>query len=1164
MTKIQKLVMHGFKSFAKRTELLFGDDFNCILGPNGSGKSNVLDSLCFVLGRLSSKSLRAEKASNLIYNGGKTKKPMKQGEVSIFFDNNDKTFPTEDPFVKITRIIKQSGQSIYKINDQKRTRQQILDLMSVARIDPDGFNIVLQGDVVRFTEMNTEDRRKVVEDISGISVYEDKKQKALKELEKVSEKLREAEIILAERNAHLKELKKERDQAMKFKDLESKIKENKASYLYIQIQRIETEKKKYDDKISIEQQEINNLNENISQIKQLIHEKKSSIENINSEIEQKGEKDQVDMQREVEQSKVELATGKTRIEHCRTQIDSINLRKEQLKKDKDEIVKQIEGSEKKRQQLEKEKIRIQEDLKKVESHINKFKQDNSINDAADIEKQIDELDKRSEQKQIEIDELRKKQQELLRKKDSLEFQINTFDEKIEKIKEIEQEHKKELDDIKDKKQRFKQSILELNKRLNDDSRFAVEISEERQKQSKAQEKLAKIEAKQMQFKEQVAGNRAVSEILKQKQKMKGIYGTVSELGNVKSEYSLALEIAAGPRLNSLVVDSDKVASDCIKYLKQNKFGTATFLPLNKIKERGGANNIKRLEKANGVHGLAVKLVDYDAKFSKIFSYVFGDTLVVDNIDVARRLGIGSARMVTLEGDLTEISGAMQGGYRYKKNVGGFQEKDMISDLNQAAEYVESIENHINLLVKQREDNEKFIDKLREEKANLEGDIIKAEKGLHLQPGEIEASEKAKQDLQKQLESLDEHSQKIDDDISDINKELTGFKISRQQLRSKISDLRNPALLAELNTFEEKRSKLKEQMIQLDADIRNIHTEINDMKLPEKEKITELIKNHDKELENFEKEIKRLSEHIEKNESDLIKREKDLQEFHIKYKALFVKRDSLGDEIQKEENKIEKLREQSKEIEIRMNKFSLLLAEVKAKLAGLFEEFRHYEGVKINKEKSEDMLKDEIRKFEKMVNDIGNVNMRALEIYENIEKEYNSLLEKKDRLGTEKEDVMGMMDEIEGRKKELFMKTFDVINENFQRIFGELFTKGEASLVLENQENPFEAGLNIRVRLVGKKFLDIRGLSGGEKTLTALSFIFAIQEYDPHSFYVLDEVDAALDKHNSEKLAKLIRKYVDNAQYLVISHNDALISEADNLYGVSMNEHGITNVTSLKI
>jgi len=233
MTKINKMVMHGFKSFANRTELLFGGDFNCILGPNGSGKSNIGDALCFVLGKAGAKGLRAEKTANLIYNGGKLKNPAKQGEVSIYFDNTKKTFPTEDDEIKISRIITSSGQSKYKINDKTRTREQIRDLLGLAKIDPDGYNIILQGDIIRFTEMPTTERRVLIEDISGISIYEEKKHKAQLELERTGEKLKDADLILSERGTYLKELRKDRDEAQKYKDMNDKIRQNKASYLKI-------------------------------------------------------------------------------------------------------------------------------------------------------------------------------------------------------------------------------------------------------------------------------------------------------------------------------------------------------------------------------------------------------------------------------------------------------------------------------------------------------------------------------------------------------------------------------------------------------------------------------------------------------------------------------------------------------------------------------------------------------------------------------------------------------------------------------------------------------------------------------------------------------------------------------------------------------------------
>ena len=322
--------MHGFKSFAKRTELVFGNDFNCIIGPNGSGKSNVLDAMCFVLGKSSVKGLRAEKSANLIYNGGKTKKPAKQAEVSIYFDNTSNIFPTDDKEVKITRLVKKNGQGVYKINDKTRTRAQIIELLSLAKIDPDGYNIVLQGDINKIIDMTPVERRQIIEEISGISIYEDKKQKAIRELDKVEGKLKEAEIILIERETYLKELKKERDQARKFKNLQDRLNSNKATSFHRQITQKRAEKEELDERSAKHKEKIDVASKEVESIKKEIAEFKSKIENINQEIEQKGEKDQLDLHKEIEKLKINVATSKNRIETCKDEIAKIKNRKENL------------------------------------------------------------------------------------------------------------------------------------------------------------------------------------------------------------------------------------------------------------------------------------------------------------------------------------------------------------------------------------------------------------------------------------------------------------------------------------------------------------------------------------------------------------------------------------------------------------------------------------------------------------------------------------------------------------------------------------------------------------------------------------------------------------------------------------------------------------------
>jgi len=1165
-TRINKMVMHGFKSFAKHTEILFGGNFNCVLGPNGAGKSNVLDALCFVLGKSSSRDLRAEKSANLIYNGGKSKKPAKQGEVSIYFDNSNRIFPTEDKEVKISRIVRQNGQSIYKINDKAMTRQQITNLLSLAKIDPDGYNVILQGDIIKFVEMHPEDRRVLIEDIAGISVYEEKKHKAMLELEKVEQHLRETELILTERNTYLKELKKDRDQALKYKEMSDKIKQNKASYLKIQIDKKETDRKEIKDKIDSGNSDLASLREKISKLKQENEEKKKQIESISKEIEEKGEIEQIKLNKDVETLKIELTKNNSRIETLKNELNKISKRRNDLKDSIGDIEKRIWQLTNERKDYDGQIEAKSKDRELISNKIIKFKEKNQLDNVADIERKVEEIDRKADELQKEITALRESQHNLIREKDRVSHDITLIEDKIKKVIDVEKEYKQQLDALKDKRQVFRSTTLELNKCLDEDSSLAVQLSDSRRKLNAVNEELAKLRAKYITIKEFARGDLAVKKILELKNKREGIYGTVADLGNVSSKYAVALEVAAGSRIKSIVVENDRLAAELINYLKENRLGTATFLPLNKINSKEINDEAKKMLGAKGVHDLAINLVSFEQKFKKIFSYVFSDAVIVDNIHVATRLGIGKAKFVTLDGDAAEISGAMHGGFReHKKEAFGFKEREVAENLQENEKKIGELENLISILEKRRNENEARITELREKKAIFEGEIIKSETSMHLETGDTEISRQQQKELESKEKQVDNEINKINNNIAEFNKQLTNLKIEKQKLRSVIAQLNDPTLLAELNTFEQKFKELSEEIIMLGSEIKNIDAQIINIFLPDKEKTEKILKQLDKDEDEFNNESKKLQETILQKESTLKEKEILAKEFYTKFRSLFTKQNKIKEEVQKNEIGVDRLTEESRQIEIKVNFHSLKNAEITASLAALNQEFAQYEGIKLDLEKSEEQLKNEISKFEKMREDIGSVNMRALEVYDEAERQYNEFLDKKGKLGREKDDVLTMMKEIDGKKKELFMKTFDVVNNNFKNFFGMLTTKGaEANLVLENEENPFEAGVRINVKITGSKFLDIRGLSGGEKTLTALAFIFAIQEHEPASFYVLDEVDAALDKHNSEKLAKLIRKYAERAQYIMISHNDNVVSEADILYGISMNDDGISQVVSLKI
>ena len=418
VTKVTKLEIRGFKSFANKTELLFGDNFNCVLGPNGSGKSNVMDALCFVLGKGSSKEMRAEKSSNLIYNGGKLKNPAKEGEVSIFFDNTNKVFPIirdesaskrkkpeEDKYpneIKITRLIKENGQSVYKINDKAKTRQEVLDLLSFAKINPDGYNIVLQGEIISLIEMTPLERRQMLEQIAGLSVYEEKKEKALRELQRVEEKMNEVEIILAERKTHLQELKRDRDQALKFKDLNDKIKSNKATLLDSKIRVKTLEKDKLQKEMDDGTGKIAKLQEEVAKLKESAEQKKHEIERINKEIEEKGEKEQVAIHKEVEKLKIELALNNQRITGIDTEIAKISERKLQLQTSVSDLTDKIEKLQLGKKDLDGAILNKEKDLLQIETKIKVFLEKNNLDNVQQIDKEIEQIDKDSEVLQEEI------------------------------------------------------------------------------------------------------------------------------------------------------------------------------------------------------------------------------------------------------------------------------------------------------------------------------------------------------------------------------------------------------------------------------------------------------------------------------------------------------------------------------------------------------------------------------------------------------------------------------------------------------------------------------------------------------------------------------------------------------------------------------------------
>ncbi len=1076
---IKKIKLQGFKSFAKPTELLFEKNFSVILGPNGSGKSNVTDAICFVLGKSSAKSMRAEKSVNLIYNGAKTGQPAKEASVEIEFDNSTRKFPIDTNTVAISRTVKHNGQSVYRINNETRTRQQILELLAYAKIDPEGHNIILQGDITHFMEMHPEERRTIIEDIAGISVYDDKKQKALLELEKVEKKLGEAEIILTERGAYLRELQKDRDQALKYSEYQNKIKDNKATCLHIQLTDC---KKRLDDvegKLNTLNEQKSDSQNKVSSLKETIASKRNKINSINLELEKKGETEQIKLQKELEELKIEHIKAKARIEIVNSEITKIENRREQL-------VSYIKELETKLKGLDDKKSTLIRELKQFKV---KPSQETSEQD----------INKLQEQKQL-----------LLLEENTVRIQLETTKKELETFSE---------DEIKRLKVQLNDITTQFNNYANENTAINNQLEKLHQELHEKEDVLSKALARDSFVNESFNLDSAVKRVLELKEK--GVYGTIFQLGKTTPEYATALEVTAGSRINSLIVESDLIAIKCIKFLKENKFGTATFLPLNKIKGRTieAAKNSK----------LALDLTSFDKKYKSAFAYVFGSTLIVDNLEKARAIGIGKARMVTLDGDLVEQSGAMVGGFR-KKTFNRFKTGIDSSQLDEEAKKLRLL---IENLTAKKIENEHLLQGTKEKKALIELECVKVEKSNY-------------SELAKKKKELDARLVQTTEELNKVSKRLADE-------------------LAKINIANEEKQRLekeREDFIARETELKKIENELV-LYRQEAEKTAIIIKQHNRELEEFSTESKNLKEKI-KNYENLIKDKSSEEERLFKdIKSFANKRNKFAEEIQKHEDDIEKINSRTSEIQEKINTHVITRAKVVAELEAYEKEFEPVKDGTIRNDASVEKLRNEIKHLEKLIVEIGSVNMRAMEIYDDISREYQGLVAKADKLKLEKEDVLKLMSEIDGKKGEMFTRTYEIIADNFTRIFSSIATKGEAFLYLENEQDPLNAGLDIRVKIANNKYLDIKSLSGGEKTLTALAFIFAIQEYQPAPFYILDEVDAALDKANSEKLSKLFATYAQAAQYLVISHNDAIITEAEQIYGVAMQTNGTSKVVRLK-
>ncbi len=1161
MPYIEKIEMKGFKSYGNRKVVVpLSKGFTAIVGANGSGKSNIGDAVLFVLGGLSAKAMRATRISDLIFAGTKTEPPAKYAEVAMYFNNEDRGFPVDEDEVVVKRRVYPDGRSTYWLNGKRTSRSDILDVLSAAMISPEGYNLVLQGDITKFIKMSPTERRLLIDEISGIAEYDSKKEKAMAELKQAEENLARVDLLIREVKAQLDKLEKERNDALRYLDLKDRVEKAKVTLLLGEIKRLENLIGESNLRGEELEAEIAAVEARLKEVAKEIVAKEKELAEVERELEEKSEDGILEVTRRISEIKSKIELAKRNIENAEKEIEESQRRMAKAKEDLKKVSEEIEKSRSAITRWSKRREKLIAEIKEKEVVKNELvvklgEIDRSFSMAKeDFDKVVAELEEAKRELYTREADVKKFEEEIERAKARI-AQNNAkkvgLKSRIDETKKSLEEKRSELGEIEGKLSKAEARLRKAEKELEEKTRALKKVEGEL---AKAREELIKAEAQR-----EVRGNRAV-EFLK-RSNIPGLYGTLGELITVADEkYALAVEVALGGNYDNVVVEDDRVAEKAIKLLKEKKLGRLTFLPLNKIKPRS-----MREKPSLGVPALDV--VHYDARFRNAVAYALGDTLIVEDMDEARTVGIGKIRMVTLGGELLERSGAITGGHyrpRGRLGINVDEIRKRVEKLEREKEALESAVNALKLEVKGLE-NELF--NLRMRKSELSKDLQVIQKEVERLLAEDKALSEEIGENEKLIEALEKRIHEAKGEMAKLRGRIERLEKKREKLKRALENPEARELNQRIREVEAEISKLQAELGKVESKLEALEARINEELLPRKADLEE-------EIEGLVNRINALRANIEENKRAIEEYEAELEELkkaeeNVKdeLKELRERREGLRKEIASLRGEKDELSSKLQELRIEANTLKIKLAQYEGALRKRQEELKQYDSKLIRSIKEVplelDALREQITAMEEEIRSLEPVNMKAIEDFEVVERRYLELKSKREQVVAEKESIEEFIGEIESQKKQVFLQTLEAIARNFSELFGKLSPGGEAKLILENEEDPFAGGLEVEARPAGKEVKRIEAMSGGEKAIIALAFIFAIQRYKPAPFYLLDEIDAHLDDANVKRVADLIRESSQNSQFIIMTHRDVMMANADRIIGVSM-RNGVSRVVSLSL
>jgi len=1183
---LKGLDVQGFKSFADKISLEFDSGITSVVGPNGSGKSNISDAIRWVLGEQSAKTLRGSKMEDIIFSGTEHRKPLGFAEVSLTIDNADNTLPVDFNEVTVTRRIFRSGESEYFINKTSCRLKDINELFLDTGMGKDGYSIIGQGRVDEILSTKSEERRHIFEEASGIMKYKVRKIEAEKKLDLTKQNLTRINDIISELENQLEPLREQSEVAKKYLNLRDSLKELEVNVYIENIAKFKEKIKEYEEQYTVIKDSIENEKTKLEEITSKNKNKADLSKSLDDKLEKAREEfHNLDTYLERYNSEIKLNDEKTNnlnenIKRIDSEIHEINLKVEQLDKEegtKHEKEKYLNNTYKeystKLQECEKRMEVVLASLNETERHIENMK--TSIMDKLDllsdkktqlnnIKSHIESMEKRKHGIDNEIYNISlEKDRENMKKED--------LAESLYKTKELIKTSKSKQENLNTEKKKMDLEIDDLRKKHNT-------IKSDLQYKNSRYKMLQDMERNLEGY------NRSVKVVLQACNQSpdfgKGIHGALAQLITADKKYETAIEMTLGSTLQNIVTTSENDAKKAIEYLKSNKLGRATFLPISSVSGKNFDNNtINEIKHLEGFCGIASDLISYDSKYKGIILSLLGRVVVVDTLDagikMARKFGY-SFRIVTLEGDILSTSGSLSGGSMDNKGSGILSRNREITELSREIQNLSSQENilekDINRVIAKLEE---IIQEIAKEENDIRNnELIKIRDESHLAQVEenikkliakVEMLKQEKNQLSRQetetVEEMNKYSKELNDlelDIAETKKIIAEHQEKhkegqtvRDELHTDITDYKISvnSILESIEGVKESVDRIKSEK---DISFKSI-TKKNGEKLKNSEEIETLcLVNQGLRLQIKAQEEQKIGKTLE---IDRIAEEKKVME-----EELF----DFVNQINGINKNIILLQEDFNRIEVKKAKLD---AEMEAIQNRMWDEYEltYTNALELKKDiGSIIQAQKRINELKNQIKELGPVNIASIEEYIKTKERYEFMSIQKNDMEQAAEKLHRVIYEMTSIMKKQFLEQFKLINENFQIVFKELFDGGRAELILVDMENILESGIEIEVQPPGKKLQNMMLLSGGERAFTAIALLFAILRLRPTPFCVLDEIEAALDDANVYKFAQYLKKFIAETQFVMITHRKGTMEASDALYGVTMQEHGISKIISMKM